>query len=109
VYGVDERFWSFHGIKVEPPSEREVLLSQSLADELGARAGDSVLVRVEKQSAIPIESLHGRKDDVGATLRLTVREVLTSERLGEFSPRATQGDVRAAFVSLARLQRASRR
>jgi ABC-type antimicrobial peptide transport system permease subunit len=105
VYGVDERFWSFHGVKVEPPSEREVLLSQSLADELGARAGDAVLVRVEKQSAIPVESLHGRKDDVGATLRLTVREVLTSERLGEFSPRATQGDVRAAFVSLARLQR----
>jgi ABC-type lipoprotein release transport system permease subunit len=105
VYGVDERFWKFHGAQVETPGASDVLISQSLADELGARAGDIVLLRVEKPSAIPVESLHGRKDDVGRTLRLTVREILPASRLGEFSPRATQGDVRAAFVSLARLQK----
>jgi putative ABC transport system permease protein len=106
VYGVDQRFWEFHGARdVATPSEREVLLSQSLADELGAKAGDSVLLRVGKPSAIPVESLHGRKDDVGRTIRLSVREVLPASRLGEFSLRATQGEVRAAFVALSRLQR----
>ncbi|HEX8162449.1 MAG TPA: ABC transporter permease [Pyrinomonadaceae bacterium] len=105
VYGVDERFWKFHGSPVAAPGERDVLLSRSLADELGAKAGDVALVRVEKPSAIPVESLHGRKDDVGRTVRLTVREVLPASRLGEFSLRAAQGEVRAAFVSLARLQK----
>jgi putative ABC transport system permease protein len=106
VYGVDSRFWEFHGARdVVTPGAGEVLLSQSLADELGAKAGDSVLLRVEKPSAIPVESLHGRKDDVGRTIRLSVREVLPASRLGEFSLRATQGEVRAAFVALSRLQR----
>jgi ABC-type lipoprotein release transport system permease subunit len=105
VYGVDERFWKFHGAQVATPGERDVLLSRSLADELGAKAGDAVLVRVEKSSAIPVESLHGRKDDVGRTVRLTVREVLSASRLGEFSLRPAQGEVRAAFLSLARLQK----
>jgi ABC-type lipoprotein release transport system permease subunit len=105
VYGVDERFWKFHGAEVTTPGEREVLLSQSLAAELGARAGDAVLVRMAKPSAIPVESLHGRKDDVGRTVRLTVREVLSASRLGEFSLRPAQGEVRAAFLSLARLQK----
>lgn len=105
VYGVDERFWKFHSAPVTTPGERDVLLSQSLADELGAKAGDTVLVRVEKPSAIPVESLHGRKDDVGRTVRLTVREVLPASRLGEFSLRPAQGEVRAAFLSLARLQK----
>ncbi|MFL6231471.1 MAG: ABC transporter permease [Pyrinomonadaceae bacterium] len=105
VYGVDERFWKFHGVQVAAPGTNEVLLSRSLADELGAKAGDTVLLRVEKPSAIPVESLHGRKDDVGRTLRLTVREVLPAASLGEFSLRAMQGKVRAAFVALSRLQK----
>ena len=31
VYGVDKRFWSFHGRAVEAPRNREALLSASLA------------------------------------------------------------------------------
>src|SRR5262245_48106030 len=31
VYGVDERFWSFHGVSVETPSGRDVLLSPALS------------------------------------------------------------------------------
>ncbi|HEX5873498.1 MAG TPA: ABC transporter permease, partial [Pyrinomonadaceae bacterium] len=71
VYGVDERFWKFHGVTgVEGPQNRGVLLSQSLANELGANAVDSVLLRLEKPSDIPVESLHGRKEDPGKSIRL---------------------------------------
>ncbi|HEX8130430.1 MAG TPA: FtsX-like permease family protein [Pyrinomonadaceae bacterium] len=107
VYGVDERFWQFQGADAGRRSlgEREVLLSAGLASELGARAGGEVLLRVEKPSAIPVESLHGRKEDVGRTMRLTVREVLAAEDLGEFSLRPQQGAVRAVFVPLRRVQK----
>jgi ABC-type lipoprotein release transport system permease subunit len=105
VYGVDDRFWRFHGVgDGRGPGSRDVLLSPALARDLGVSVGGTVLIRVERPSAIPIESLHGRKEDVGRTLRLTVQAVVAPADLGEFSVQPQQADVRAAFVSLRRLQ-----
>jgi putative ABC transport system permease protein len=106
VYGVDERFWNFNGVAgVQAPQNRSSLLSESLASELGASAGDSVLLRLEKPSEIPVESLHGRKEDPGRTIRLSASGVLNGESLGEFSLQPQQGSVRAVFVSLSVLQK----
>lgn len=105
VYGVDERFWKFNGVAVEPPQDRQVLLSESLAQELGTNAGDSILLRIEKPSDIPVESLHGRKEDPGRTIRLNLKSVLPAASLGDFSLRPQQGPVRAIFVSLPFLQK----
>ncbi len=101
VYGVDDRFWRFQAEPGEPPRNQQTLLSAALERELGVKAGDSILIRVQKPSAIPLESLHGRKEDVGKTIRLTVTEAA----FREFSLRPQQGDVRAVLVPLARLQR----
>src|SRR5437899_7176617 len=101
VYGVDERFWRFQAEPGEPPRNQQTLLSAALERELGVKAGDAILIRVQKPSAIPLESLHGRKEDVGKTIRLTVTEAA----FREFSLRPQQGDVRAVLVPLARLQR----
>jgi ABC-type antimicrobial peptide transport system permease subunit len=103
VYGVDERFWKFQSQPGEPPRGREVFLTAALARELGAKAGDEILLRVPKPSAIPLETLHGRKDDVGRTIRLTVGQAADPPR--EFSLRPQQGDVRAVYVPLAHLER----
>lgn len=105
VYGVDERFWKFNGVTADSPQDRQVLLSESLANELGSSAGDSILLRIEKPSDIPVESLHGRKEDPGRTIRLNLKSVLPATALGEFSLRPQQGPVRAIFVSLPFLQR----
>ena len=105
VYGVDDRFWRFHGVaSVRGPEGREAFVSPALASDLGATPGSVVLVRIERPSAVPIESLHGRKDDAGRTVRLNVSAILGASSLGEFSLRPQQGDVRAVFVPLARLQ-----
>ncbi|MGH9883146.1 MAG: ABC transporter permease, partial [Pyrinomonadaceae bacterium] len=105
VYGIDERFWTFHGLKNHGPVNREILVGDALARELGSGAGDALLLRVEKPSEIPVESLHSRKEDLGRTLRLTTREVLSTEALGEFSVQPQQSAVRAVFVPLKLLQR----
>ena len=106
VYGVDERFWKFHGRDGTPaPQSREVFVSDSLARELDSRSGDSLLIRIEKPSAIPVESLHGRKEDLGRTLRLTMAGALAPDALGEFSVQPQQTPVRAVFVSLRLLQK----
>src|SRR5437660_5970920 len=101
VYGVDERFWHFHGV----PSPELPAMSAALAKELGSKPGDALLLRVEKPSVIPLESLHSRKEDVGRTLRFTAREALSASALGECSVRPQQGAVRAIFVPLRKLAR----
>jgi putative ABC transport system permease protein len=105
VYGVDDRFWRFHGAPdITGPAARDAFISPALAGELAAGDGATLLVRLQRPSAIPIESLHARKDDLGRTVRVTVKRVLERSTIGEFSLRPQQGDVRAVFVPLARLQ-----
>jgi ABC-type antimicrobial peptide transport system permease subunit len=101
VYGV--QWGGPPGPRPTPWSASGVILSAALAHELDAHPGDEILLRIPKPSPIPLESLHGRKDDVGKTIRLTVAAAPTP--FHEFSLRPQQGDVRAAYVPLARLQR----
>jgi putative ABC transport system permease protein len=105
VYGVDERFWKFHGRENRAPLNREILVSEGLARELGSSPGDVLLLRVQKPSEIPVESLHSKKEDLGRTLRLTMREALSSDALGQFSIQPQQSETRAVFVPLKLLQK----
>ncbi len=107
VYGVDERFWKFHGREGQrqPLEDNKIFVSAGLAEEMGGAAGDTLLLTIEKPAAIPAESLHARKDDLGRTIRLSIREVLSTSELGDFSIRPQQGNARTIFVSLRRLQR----
>ncbi len=108
VYGVDDRFWRFHGLThlgaPDGPNGNDALLSIPLWAELQVDTGASIVLRVENSSAIPTESLHGRKEDVGRSVRLNVRPVLAPSDLGEFSLSPRQGSIRALFVPLSRLQ-----
>jgi putative ABC transport system permease protein len=105
VYGVDARFFQFHGVEVDAPTGGQVWLSPDLAAELGAVEQDAVVLRVARPSDIPLDSLHGRKDDVGRAMRLSVKGTLARELMGEFSLSPSQGPVRAMFIALPRLQR----
>ncbi len=101
VYGVDDRFWKFHG--VEPRDG--VFVSPALAAELGVSAGDVLLTRLQKPTDIPLESLFAHKEDVGRTVRLTATGALPAAQMGEFALQPQQGAVRAVFAPLRRLQR----
>jgi putative ABC transport system permease protein len=105
IYGVDEEFWAFHNRQNPAPLNREILVSDSLVRELGSHAGDALLLRMQKPAEIPIESLYSRKEDLGRTSRLTMRDTLSREALGEFSVQPQQSPTRAVFVSLKTLQR----
>ena len=84
---------------------REALISEALAAELGAKAGDSITLRLAKPTDIPLSSLQGRRETTGERIRLTVARVLDRASLGEFSLAPSQGPVLAIYVPLDRLQR----
>lgn len=106
VYGIDARFWKFHGLDMEDfPDPRSAFVGESLARRLGIRESDGLLLRIETQQAIPREWLYGRRDETGKTLRMNAGRILPAASLGEFSLRPTQGSMHCIFVPIARLQR----
>jgi putative ABC transport system permease protein len=106
VYGIDDRFFAFHGRSgVKAPASREALLSESLAAELAPLQGEPLQIRVQKPSAIPGDTLTGQRDDTSRAVRVSFAGTLSRSDLGEFSLRAQQEAVRAIFVPIARLQR----
>jgi ABC-type lipoprotein release transport system permease subunit len=107
VYGVDARFFAFHGSPGQPPARSAVRLSPALATDLGASPGDDILIRVARPTDIPVDSLHGRRDDVGRTVRLEMEAAGPDPAadMREFSLSPGQAPVRAVFIALTRLQR----
>jgi putative ABC transport system permease protein len=106
VYGVDERFFAFHGRPARSLGGRDALLSPDLAAELDAPAGQALVVLVETVSDIPGNLLFGRRDEPGRRLAVTAAGVLPREDLGELALRPTAREVRAVFLPLGALQRA---
>ncbi len=104
IYGVDDRFWSLHQRPGKQFGARSALLNRDLAQELGSGVGDAVLITVELPSATPVETLHGRRDEPGHTMRLSCQEILGEDQLGEFSIYPRHGSIRSVFVPLSQLQ-----
>ena len=104
IYGVDDRFWSLHQRTGKQLGTRDALLNQGLAQELGSGVGDAVLITVELPSETPVETLHGRRDEPGNTMRLSCQEILREDQLGEFSIHPRHGSIRSVFVPLSQLQ-----
>jgi putative ABC transport system permease protein len=104
VWGVDASFWAFNGIAAPPLGERDALVSPALAEELGAAAGATLLVRAEAAQGIPGSTLFGRRDDPGRALRLRLSGVQPAAALGEFSLWPRQDEARVLFVPVATLQ-----
>lgn len=92
VYGVDERFWTFHGWT----APQGAAITRALERETGT---GELILRLDRPSAIPKESLHGRKGE-GKSIRIAAGAVAP-----DFALRPSQKDPLAIFVPLRRLQR----
>jgi hypothetical protein len=104
VFGIDDRFLEFHRRDGAVPAGRTAWISLGLAEELGAKVNDDLVLRVAKPSDIPLGHLQGRRDAASERVRLTVRQIVPRADLGEFSLLPSQGPALTVFVALSRLQ-----
>lgn len=105
VYAVDDRFFQLHHVQPAALARNQAWLSEDLAEELGAHAGDAIVIRLPKPTDIPADSLQGRREETGRSIRLTVAGTLGRANMGDFSLAPGQGPVRSAFISLERVQK----
>jgi len=109
VIGAPPEFWSFAPTPSPAPVERgnRVALTASVAEELGVKVGDAVLLRLLLASSVPADSTLGKKDETSASRRFEVTAILSDNdesTLARFSIRPSQQAPRNVFVPLATLQ-----
>jgi ABC-type lipoprotein release transport system permease subunit len=101
LIGCDEAFWQLgEGRPKVLPRSREVVLNRALAEQLGVRQGDVVVLRLPRLGAIPADSPLGNKRETVVSQRVTVSDIILDEGLGRFSLQSSQRASRNAYVPL---------
>ena len=91
LLGVGPKFWALgEGGPERSPTGAEVVLNAPLAENLGVKVGDEVMLRVGKASDIPAESALGRKTDTVRSRRCKVSAIIRAAGLGRFGLRPSQ-------------------
>ncbi len=104
IYGVTDDFWAAgQSDPREDPSAAGIWLTDEVANDLNASAGDEVLLRLPLQSNVPADSPLGEKADTIAGRRFTVAGVLANNGLARFGLRPSQRPPRAVFAPLEQL------
>ena len=88
------------------PSPGEVALGVALAQQLHAKVGATVILRVQKPSLLSPEAPLAPEEGQTVALRLKVSSIVSDAALGRFSLQASQLPSMNAFVDLKGLQQA---
>ena len=125
IVGVDGRFWKLGGGTVpsgiafdsagegtgsrSAPGGEEIAINQRLAAQLGARVGDTLVLRMEPPSWVPRDAALSGRSDAAVAFRARVAAVAGDAEFGRFSLQANQVAPYTVFVPLARLQQELKR
>jgi len=106
VLGVDEGFWKLSTSgKALAFDKSSAAINEPLARKLGVKVGDTVLVRLERPSAISRDAPLSGSTNQDVSLRRTVGAILSAEDFGAFQLTASQVPPDSVFVHLADLQK----
>ncbi|HEY2828085.1 MAG TPA: FtsX-like permease family protein, partial [Pirellulales bacterium] len=105
VLGIGKEFWKL-GVGGPPksPTGDEIVLNQPLADQLRAKIGDEIILRLAQAADVPADSPLGRKTETVRSHRFTVSAIIPAEGLGRFGLRPTQQLPLDAFTAIEPLQ-----
>ena len=105
LFGVPEEFWSQgQDRSAAPPKSGEIVLNQRLAEAIGAKAGDTVRLRIGKPGLLSLEAPVAPKESATAVLRAKVAAVMPDRGLGRFGFNASQSVPLNAYLPLTDMQ-----
>jgi putative ABC transport system permease protein len=105
ILGVDEHFWA---LAEKPLSQQippgSVVLNSALAQQLKVKAGETIVLRVQKPSLLSQEAPISPREDVSTGMRLTVSAIVADAEFGRFGLQANQASPLNAFLPISWLQ-----
>jgi putative ABC transport system permease protein len=104
IFGIPGNFFIFHGhdnINIKPG---EIAVNKWLADYLGIKVGEELIVRFKKISDIPADTPFASVTDAGSSVVLTVGTILGPSLNGNFSLLISQIAPFNIFINLTDLQ-----
>jgi putative ABC transport system permease protein len=102
IYGVDANFARTNRILRAIP-EGSVVLNEALAEQLRARVGDELLLRISKTSGPSQEISVTPRNQATTSFRVSIRGIVSAREMGDFSLKAGQAPPLNAFVKLEEL------
>ncbi len=99
VLGVEERFWQLGGTH-----NMGAAVNARLAEHLGVRVGDTIVVRVEQPAPVSRDAPMSGRSDASVAMRVRITAIAGDGEFGRFSLRANQVPPNTVFVPLAMLQ-----
>ncbi|MCS5632252.1 MAG: ABC transporter permease, partial [Pirellulaceae bacterium] len=109
VLGVREEFWRLDLTEREDsihPLDDQIVLNQTLADELQVNVGDLVTLRLPDDKQVSADSSLGNKEDrIHSIPRLVVSAIIPATGFGRFSLSPSQQSPLNAYVNLSGLQK----
>jgi ABC-type antimicrobial peptide transport system permease subunit len=87
LIGIDSNFWSFSfsGKQLNEPGVDRAFINSQIAQQLGLTQGMELLLRIEKPSLTPAESVLTPNNVPVLSIRVTVDRIISEKDLGDFS------------------------
>ncbi|HET6425756.1 MAG TPA: ABC transporter permease, partial [Planctomycetaceae bacterium] len=106
VYGIEAGGWKLlYGTPDQLPRDRQAVINQSLAEALGADVGQEITIWIELPSAVPRDTLLGKRDNDAQEVTVTVSAILPDgPGAARFGLNPTQQLPMNLFVALDTLQ-----
>jgi len=105
VLGIDDTFWKLGpSDKAVALKSGELAVNASLASKLGVKVGDTIIVRMEKPSALSRDAPLSGSTNSDVALRRTIAAIVSADDFGSFQLAASQITPDSAFLPLKDLQ-----
>jgi ABC-type antimicrobial peptide transport system permease subunit len=100
IFGVSQDFFRFQGSDAVSIRPGEVAVNKKLADYLGIKPGDDLIIRYSEISDIPSDAPFAPSGDAGKSIVMTAGRVLEPSMTGNFSLAISQMTPMNIFINL---------
>lgn len=104
IYGITENFFSFNGINDVEIPQGTVAVNEKMANHLGAKEGDEIIVRFREADPIPANAPFAPSEGGDGSRVMKISKILGPDKAGNFSLGISQIVPQNLFINLKDLQ-----
>jgi len=104
IYGIGKDFFPFHDNNSVQLKAGDAIINRKLADHLGLKQGDDIIIRYSEVSDIPADAPFAPVAEEGKSIVMKISLILEPDQTGNFSLMISQITPMNIFINLSDLQ-----